>query len=107
MIMKMHTLKQFYLSMKISSQINLFCHFIMVLTNRNKILTLRKLAHAIYREFFTCKNRKFHQKKNDIFIIFAQNINCWLGGSYEYPQSMFWCKNNKNRYTPAYPSFAK
>ena len=29
-------------------------------------------------------------------------------GSYEYPQSMFWSKNKKNRYmyTPAYPSFA-
>ena len=23
-----------------------------------------------------------------------------------YPQSMFWSKNKKNRYTPAYPSFA-
>ena len=28
------------------------------------------------------------------------------GGSNEYPQSMFWSKNKKNRYTPAYPSFA-
>ena len=27
------------------------------------------------------------------------------GGSNEYPQSMFWSKNKKNRYTPAYPSF--
>ena len=26
-------------------------------------------------------------------------------GSNEYPQSMFWSKNKKNRYTPAYPSF--
>ena len=26
------------------------------------------------------------------------------GGSNEYPQSMFWSKNKKNRYTPAYPS---
>ena len=29
-----------------------------------------------------------------------------LGGSNEYPQSMFWSNNKKNRYTPAYPSFA-
>ena len=29
------------------------------------------------------------------------------GGSNEYPQSMFWSKSKKNRYTPAYPSFAK
>ena len=28
------------------------------------------------------------------------------GGSNEYPQSMFWSKNKKNRETPAYPSFA-
>ena len=28
------------------------------------------------------------------------------GGSNEYPQSMFWSKNKKNRYTPAYPRFA-
>ena len=27
------------------------------------------------------------------------------GGSNEYPQSMFWSKNKKNSYTPAYPSF--
>ena len=32
--------------------------------------------------------------------------NCHLGGSNEYPQSMFWSKNKKYRYTPANPSFA-
>ena len=43
-----------------------------------------------------------------IFLIFAQNIDCGYtfepprrGGSNEYPQSMFWSKNKKNRYTPA------
>ena len=47
------------------------------------------------------------------FLIFAQNIDCGYtlklprrGGSNEYSQSMFWSKNKKNRYTPAYPSFA-
>ena len=30
----------------------------------------------------------------------------WIGGSNEYQQSVFWSKNKKNRYTPAYPSFA-
>ena len=30
----------------------------------------------------------------------------WRGFSNEYPQSMFLSKNKKNRYTPAYPSFA-
>ena len=42
----------------------------------------------------------FVVKNFDIFLIFAQNIDC------EYPQSMFWSKNKKNSYTPAYPSFA-
>ena len=52
-------------------------------------------------------------KKIEIFLIFAQNIDCGYtlepprrGGSNEYPQSMFWSKNKKNRYTPAYSSFA-
>ena len=49
-----------------------------------------------------------YTEKIDIFLIFAQNIDCGytLGGSNEYPQSMFWSKNKKNRYTPANPSFA-
>ena len=41
----------------------------------------------------------------DIFLIFAQNIDCAYtleppqrGGSNEYPQSMFWSKNKKNMY---------
>ena len=49
-----------------------------------------------------------------IFLIFAQNIDCGYtlqpprrGGSKGYQQSMFWSKNKKNRYTPAYPSFTK
>ena len=47
------------------------------------------------------------------FLIFAQNIDCGYtlepprrGGSNEYPQSMFWSKNKKKRFTPANPSFA-
>ena len=63
--------------------------------------------------FFSTKNKKIHQKNVDIFLIFAQNIDCGYtvepprqGGSNEYPQSMFWSKNKKNRYTPAYPSFS-
>ena len=47
------------------------------------------------------------------FDIFAQKIDCGYtlepprrGGSNEYPQSMFWSKNKKNRYIPAYPGFA-
>ena len=53
------------------------------------------------------------EKKKDIFLIFAQNIDCGYtfepprrGGSNEYPQSMFWSKNKKNMCTPANPSFS-
>ena len=75
--------------------------------------TLRKHAHGIYRDFLALKIENFQLKNFDIFLIFAQNIDCGYtlepphrGGSNEYPQSMFWSKNKKNRYTPAYPSFA-
>ena len=64
-------------------------------------------------KFFGCKNESFNWKKFDIFLIFAQNIDCGYmlepprrGGSHEYPQSMFWSKNKTNRFTPAYPRFA-
>ena len=62
-----------------------------------------------YTEIFSVvKIEKFQKKGFDIFLIFAQNIDCGYtlepprrGGSNEYPQSMFWSKNKKNRYTPA------
>ena len=65
--------------------------------------------------FLALKNENFQLKKFDIFLIFAQNIHvdCGYtseppcqGGSNEYPQSMFWSKNKKNRYAPAYLNFA-
>ena len=67
-----------------------------------------------YTEIFIgVKNENFRQKIFDIFLIFAQNIDCGYtlepprrGGSNEYSQSMFWSKNKKNRYTPAFPGFA-
>ena len=72
-----------------------------------------QLAHAINRYFLALKIENFQLKNFDIFLIFAQNIDCGYtlepphrGGSNEYLQSMFWSKNKKNRYTPAYPSFA-
>ena len=56
-------------------------------------LPLRKHVLAI---FHGCKNGNFQMKKCDIFLIFAQNIDCGYklepphcGGSNEYPQSMF------------------
>ena len=63
--------------------------------------------------FWVVKSLKFHQKFFDIFLIFAQNIDCGYtlepprrGGSNEYTQSMFRSKNKKNRFTPAHPSFS-
>ena len=68
----------------------------------------------IQRFFQVVKTDNFQKKKIDFFfLIFAQNIDCGYtlepprgGGFNEYPQSMFWSKNKKYRYTPAYPSFA-
>ena len=61
----------------------------------------------IYSNFFRSKIDDFQRKVFDIFLIFAQNIDCGYslepprrGGSNEYPQSMFWSKNKKNKYTP-------
>ena len=62
-----------------------------------------------YTEIFkVVKNENFQQKIFAIFLIFAQNIDCGytLEPPRQYTQSMFWSKNKKNRYTPAYPSFS-
>ena len=63
--------------------------------------------------FHGCKNANFQMKIFDIFLIFAQNINCGYtleqpqrGGSNEYPQSMFWSKNKKNMNTRVNPTFS-
>ena len=70
------------------------------LLNMNLLMALQKLAHAIYRDFLALKNENFLLKIFDIFLIFAQNIDCGYklepprrGGSNEYPQSMFCSKN--------------
>ena len=77
------------------------------------VFALRKLAHAIHRDFLALKIENFQLKNVDIFLIFAQNIDCGYslepprrGGSNEYPQSMFWSKNKKNKCTPSNPSFS-
>ena len=62
-----------------------------------------------YTEIFkVVKNENFQLNYFYIFLIFAQNIDCGYtlelprrGGSNEYPQSMFWSRNKKNRYTHA------
>ena len=57
--------------------------------------------------FKVVKHEKFQENFFYIFLIFAQNINDGYtlepphrGGSNKYPQSMFWSKSKKNRYTP-------
>ena len=74
--------------------------------------SLRKHAHMIYSNFFRSKIDNFQRKNSNIFLIFAQNIDCGYtlepprrGGSNQYPQSMFWSKNKKNRYTTWKPQF--
>ena len=54
---------------------------------------IRRFSSAVKFEIFMGK------KKRCIFNRFAQNIDCG------YPQTMFWIKNKKNRYTHAYPSY--
>ena len=62
--------------------------------------------------FSALTNENFIGKILIILICLLKNIDCGYtleplrDGSNEYPQSMFWNKNKKNRYTPAYPSFA-
>ena len=76
--------------------------------------SLRKHDHMIYSNFFSGQKSIISEENVfDIFLIFAQNIDSGYtlepprrGGSNEYPQSMFWSENKKNRYTPAYPSFS-
>ena len=56
-----------------------------------------------YIEIFSpVKIENFQWKFFDIFLIFAQNIDCGYtvepprrGGSNEYPQCMFWIKKRK------------
>ena len=74
--------------------------------------TGKQRRHMINR-FFLSFNECFFSGKFYIFLIFAQNIDGEYslepprrGGSNEHPQSMFWSKNKKKKYIPAYPSFA-
>ena len=60
----------------------------------------------LYTDIFSqvVKIKKISGKLFDIFYFFDQNIDCGYmleplrrGGSNEYPQSIFWNKNKKNR----------
>ena len=77
-----------------------------------KIIT--KTCPCNKQRFFELKKLKIFCRNSLIFFLFLlKKIDCGYtlepprrGGSNEYPQSMFWSKNKKNRYTPANPSFA-
>ena len=59
------------------------------------------------QRFLSRKNETFQKNFFYPFLLFAQNIDCgYTLPTIDYPQSVFWNKNKKNRYTPAYPSFA-
>ena len=62
--------------------------------------------------FHGCKNDNFQMNFFDIFLIFAQNIDCGYtleppqrGGSNEYPQSIFWSKKKEKYVYPSKPHF--
>ena len=72
-----------------------FC-FLFYFRLRFYAVSLRKLAQAIYSDFFSAvKIWNISLAKIDIFYVYAQNIDCG------YPQSMFWIKNKKKLDTPA------
>ena len=83
--------------------------------------SLRKLAHAKYKDCFRNKEeeekKKKKKKKKDNYYfsiyILAQNIHCGYtleplrrGDCNEYPQSMFWIKIRKIGIPPANPSLS-
>ena len=75
-------------------------------------MSLRKHAYSNILKILQPKKENFQIKNSDIFHILAQNIDCGyslelprLGGSNEYPQSMFFSKIRKILYTPVNPSF--
>ena len=74
--------------------------------------SLRKHAYSNILKILPPKNENFQIKRNDIFHISAQNIDCGYslepprrGGSNEYPQSMFLSRNKENNISPCKPHF--
>ena len=63
-------------------------------------MSLRKLAHAIYRDCLGFKIENFQLKTFDIFLIFAQNIDCGytLEPPHRVPTNYVLSKNKKKSY---------
>ena len=64
----------------------------------------------IHWEFYHQKMKNFRCRILVVFIFSAQNIDCGYllepprrGGSNEYPQSMYWSRNKKNKVYPYKP----
>ena len=62
-----------------------------------EVCLITKTCPCNIRRFFLALKLNFHLKTFDIFLSFAQNIDCGYtlepprrGGSNEYPQFMFW-----------------
>ena len=79
-------------------------------TDQRKVcITIIRLYNTL--RFFSCKNENYQLNILDIFLIFAQNIDCRYklelphsGASNEYTSSMFQSKNKKIVYTPVNPN---
>ena len=66
-----------------------------------------------YTEIFKVVKKWIIFSRKLLIFCLVQNIDCGYkleqpkrGSSNKYPQSMFWIINKKNRYSPAYPSYA-
>ena len=76
------------------------------------LLHYENTSIQIYRKISSPKTENFQIKITDIFLVSAQNRDCWYssetpqrGGSDEYPQSMFLSRNKKNNVYPCKPQF--
>ena len=59
----------------------------------------------IYCKFYHQKMKNFQIKLRIIFIFLLKTDCGYLGGSNEYPQSMFLSRNKKNNIYPCKPQF--
>ena len=68
-----------------------------------RLYSVRKLAHAIYKDLFSdVKIDNFTKKKRNKK---KEKHTLCGGGSNEYRQSVFWIKNKKNNCILVNPSF--
>ena len=68
---------------------------------------ITQTCQCIMQRFLKTIKMIFLDEKFEYFLIFDQNIDCgyMLGGSNQYPQSMFQSKNKKIKFTPVNPNY--